>query len=75
MRLLLGHDVAVAEWIGGRIGAPIIPPYTALGWINGDGDLAVGFVFSNYTPGGNIDMGLAASGLALASDSAIPESR
>lgn len=62
MRLVLGHDVAVAEWVSSRIGEPIVPPYTALGWINGDGDLAVGFVFFGYIPGGNIEMGLAASG-------------
>jgi RimJ/RimL family protein N-acetyltransferase len=62
MKMLLGHDVAVAEWIGNRIGDPIIPPYTALGWLDDDGTLAVGFVFFGYVPGGNIEMGLAATG-------------
>lgn len=62
MRLLLGHDATVAEWVGERIGSPMVPPYTALGWLDDVGNLAVGVCFFNFVPGGNIEMGLAASG-------------
>ena len=62
MHLVAGHDAAVAGWIAQRVGAPIAPPYTALGWIDGDGMLRVGFVFFRYEPGGNMDFTLAASG-------------
>ena len=63
MRLITGHDVTVAEWVAGRIGdGPIPPPYTALGWIDGEGLLRVGFVFFDYRPAGNMDMAVAASG-------------
>lgn len=73
MRLLPGHDATIAEWVGARIGVPVAPPYTALGWIEdfvdqdgrerpGGGTLRVGFVFYGYAPGGNIDIAVAASG-------------
>ena len=62
MRPLVGHDAVVAEWVGNRIGVPIAPPYTALGWIDDEGTLKVGFVFYGYAPGGNIDVAIASSG-------------
>jgi hypothetical protein len=62
MKMLLGHDVTVLEWIDKRTGTTTAPPYTALGWIDDDGRLSVGVAFFNYTPGGNIDMALAATG-------------
>jgi hypothetical protein len=62
MRLLIGHDATVAEWVGNRIGVPVAPPYTALGWIDGEGTLKAGFVFYGYAPGGNIDIAVALSG-------------
>lgn len=62
VRLLIGHDAAVAEWVGNRIGVPVAPPYTALGWVDDNGTLKVGFVFYGYAPGGNIDIAVAASG-------------
>ncbi len=62
MRLLTGHDATIAEWVGRRIEAEIVPPYAAMGWIDEQGMLAVGFVFHSYIPGGNIEMALASSG-------------
>lgn len=62
MRLLIGHDIAVAQWVGDRVGQPQTPPYTAIGFLDRDGVLAAGFVFYGYVPGGNIDMAVAARG-------------
>lgn len=62
MHLVAGHDAIVASWISERVGAPISPPYTALGWIDDEAALRVGFVFYRYEVGGNIDFTLAASG-------------
>lgn len=62
MNLLVGHDAAVAQWVGDKIGVPMIPPYTALGWIDNEGLLRVGFVFFGYVPLGNIDIAIASSG-------------
>lgn len=61
MRLLVGHDQAVAEWIGNKIGHQVGTPYTAMGWIDGDGKLRVGFAFYNFEPGGNIDLAVAST--------------
>lgn len=61
MQILLGHDVAVAQWVGEKIGTPIAPPYTAIGFIDRGGTLRVGFVFFRYEPGGNLDFTLAAT--------------
>ena len=55
MQLLVGHDIAVAGWVGGRIGVPMTPPYTALGFLDREGTLAAGFVFYGFVPRGNID--------------------
>lgn len=61
MRLLVGHDRAVASWVGGKLGHPICPPYTALGWIDSEGTLRIGFVFHRYIPGGNISIDVAST--------------
>lgn len=63
MQVLIGHDVAVATWVGNRIGVPMTPPYTAIGFLDRDGALAAGFVFYGYVPGGNVDMAVAARGM------------
>jgi hypothetical protein len=63
MRVVVGHDVAVAGWVGEQIGAPMIPPYTALGFLDRSDRLAAGFVFYGCVPGGNVDMAVAARGL------------
>lgn len=44
MRLLVGHDPIVAQWVGERLGGHFIAPFTALGIINGDGVLRGGCV-------------------------------
>lgn len=62
MHILVGHDAEVGEWVGQKLGNPICPPYTALGWIDGLGWLRVGFVFHGYIPNGNIYIDVAASG-------------
>lgn len=62
MRALCGHDAAVAEWVGNRIGVVMTPPYTAIGFLDRAGTLVAGFVFYGYTPGGNIDIAIALSG-------------
>ncbi len=62
MNLVIGHDAVIAEWVGRQIGAEIVPPYVAQGWIDNEGTLRVGFVFHSYIPGGSIEMALASSG-------------
>jgi len=62
VHILVGHDTEVGEWVGRKLGNPICPPYTALGWLDNLGFLRVGFVFHSYIPGGNIDIDVAASG-------------
>lgn len=57
----MGHDAEVAAWVGEKIGSPISPPYTALGWIDDSGALSAGFVFYGYS-GSNVDLAIAASG-------------
>lgn len=62
MTPLVGHDAVVAEWVGRKIGAVIVPPYSVMAWIDEDGTLATAFVFHSYIPGGSIEMALASSG-------------
>jgi hypothetical protein len=59
---LFGHDEVVAKWVGEKIGAVIVPPYTVMAWIDENGVLATGFVFHSYIPGGSIEMALASRG-------------
>lgn len=61
MRLLIGHDEAVASWVGSKLGHPLCPPYTALGWIDDNGTLRIGFVFHRYIPNGNIEIDVAST--------------
>lgn len=58
MTPIFGEDVAVAAWVSERIGRPIEPPYTAIGFRDHNGGLA-GVVFNDYVPGGNIEMTVA----------------
>jgi hypothetical protein len=62
MRALIGEDLAVATWVGNRIGVPMTPPYTAIGFLDAAGAIVAGFVFYNFFVGGNIDMAVAARG-------------
>lgn len=55
MQILFGHDVEVAQWVGDRLGTVIVPPYTALGVVDGTGTLRGGAVFGDFT-GSNIEV-------------------
>lgn len=62
MRLLdNSHNTVIAEWVGRQVGVPIAPPYTTMGWIDGQGLLRVGFIFYGYSPHGNIDLAIAST--------------
>lgn len=61
MRLVFGEDVAVADWVGDRLGVLIVPPYTALGVIDARGALRGGAVFNDYN-GSNIEVTIAGPG-------------
>jgi hypothetical protein len=54
MRLLFGHDEAVAGFVGQGLGIVIHPPFTAIGIVSDDG-LSGGMVFNNFN-GSNIDL-------------------
>lgn len=60
--ILLGHDQAVAEWVGRINGKPFHPPFTAIGSIDRAGTLTGGFVFTGFN-GDAIEMSLAGSGV------------
>lgn len=64
MRILLGHDQTVAEWVGAQVGKPFHAPFTAIGAIDGTGTLRGGFVFTDYN-GSSIELSLAGAGVAL----------
>jgi RimJ/RimL family protein N-acetyltransferase len=56
MRLLIGQDRLVAQWVAARIpkmaehGLADFGPSTAIGVLNGDGDLIGGVVYHNWQP-------------------------
>jgi RimJ/RimL family protein N-acetyltransferase len=58
MDVIIGDDFAVASWVSERIGAPFLPPYTAIGF--GE-PLVAGAVFNDYT-GGNVEVTVATDG-------------
>jgi RimJ/RimL family protein N-acetyltransferase len=52
-----GHDKAVAEWAGERFNCSFYAMYSAFGIVdNSDGLLIGAAVFSDYYPGGNIQL-------------------
>lgn len=55
LRLLFGHDAAVAAWVGDALGTVIVPPFTAIGVLDVAGTLCGGFVFSSFN-GANIEV-------------------
>lgn len=61
MKLIFGCDDEVAKWASGRLGFPIFPPFTALGWIDHRGRMG-GCVFNNKEAA-NIDLTFAMDGL------------
>lgn len=63
MNLLLGHDKAIAEWVGERVGKPFHNPFTAIGTIDDKGSLSGGMVFTGYN-GSSVELSLAGRGVA-----------
>jgi RimJ/RimL family protein N-acetyltransferase len=59
MDTITGDDVAVAAWVSARIGAPLLPPYTAIGF-RVNGSTVAGAVFNDYTAAGNVEVTVAA---------------
>lgn len=55
MRILIGHDDAVAEWAGKRLGAVFHRPFVAIGFLRDDGTLCGAAVFNGWN-GSNIDI-------------------
>ena len=61
MDLLFGHDKAVADWVGDKVGKSFSEPYTAFGVIK-DGRLIGGAVFTGFT-GDAIELSIAGRGV------------
>lgn len=51
-----GHDQTVAEWAGERFNCSFYAMYSAFGIVDHDGSLIGAAVFSDYYPGGNIQI-------------------
>lgn len=63
MKILLGHDQAVADWVAKQpFGKPFHAPYNAIGVIDASGRLTGGFVFTGYT-GDCVEMSVAGRGM------------
>lgn len=55
MNVIVGHDEAVADWAGKRLGRPFTPPYVAIGFSR-DGERLHGAAVFNGWNGANIDL-------------------
>jgi len=55
MTPIFGHDDAIAKIVGAQLGLNIIPPYTAIGFADANGNLCGGAVFNSYNKS-NIDV-------------------
>ncbi len=62
MNLLLGHDQAVAEWVGARVGKPFHAVDATIGAVDRTGTLAGGLVFTGFN-GSSIEVSLAGAGV------------
>lgn len=62
MKILLGHDESVAEWVGRVNGKAFHHPYTAIGIIDEQGTLTGGYVFTGYN-GDGVELSLAGRGV------------
>ncbi len=60
--ILLGHDQAVAKWVGKLTGKPFHAPYTAIGIVDKDGRLTGGYVFTGFN-GDGVELSLAGGGV------------
>lgn len=56
MHWVAGHDQAVCEWAGPRMGFNFFAVYSAFGILNPGGELSGACIFSDYYPGGNIEL-------------------
>ena len=55
MRLVFNDDARVAEWVGGRLGQIISPPFVAIGMTDDDRLYCGGAIFNNWN-GANIEI-------------------
>lgn len=63
MTLLFGHDRAVADWVGMKVGKPFSDPFTAIGVIDGHGTLVGGAVFNGHSKEAGIEISIAGRGV------------
>lgn len=64
MNLLFGHDSVVADWVAKQANSkPPVAPYTAFGFVDGQGTLTGGCVFTGYN-GDSVELSLAGRGAA-----------
>ncbi len=67
MNLLFGHDAVVAEWVAKQANSkPPVAPYTAFGFVDGQGTLTGGCVFTGYN-GDTVELSLAGRSAATRS--------
>lgn len=62
MRIALGGDEHVAEFVGKKLGVAFHPPFTCMGVVDDEGLLIGGAVFNGYN-GFNIDFSMYAPGM------------
>lgn len=63
MRLIADDPERVGDWVSQEMGLPgFVPPYSALGWLNHEGEMVGGVVFNGYT-GPNVEASVAWSGV------------
>ncbi len=63
MRLIVGHDQAIASWMGKKTGKEMLLSYLAngtpmqavMGWIDSSGKICSAVVFNNFQQGGSIE--------------------
>ena len=62
MHWIPGHDQAVAEWAAARTGFNFYAMHTAFGIVGRSGVIEGAAIFSDYYPGGNIELTYVGSG-------------
>jgi RimJ/RimL family protein N-acetyltransferase len=55
MHIVLGQDEAVGQFAAERLGRAIIPPFTSMGIVGDDGQLAGAIIYNGYN-GANIEI-------------------
>ncbi len=61
MKLVFGRDEDVANWVSKNLGFPILPPYTAIGVEDQDGNPCGGAVFNDWN-GSNLEITICGPG-------------